>query len=281
MKSFCYINGKIIPTEKAHISVMDLGLLRGYGVFDYLRTYNGVPFLLHEHYSRLTHSAKTLSLKISLPEKQLNEIVLKLYKKVGTDIGARIVVTGGISQDGTKRIKNNETIFIVATPVHIYPKSVYEHGAKLITHSYIRPLAEIKSLNYITMIMNEEKKQKAKALDILYEQNGVITEGTTFNFFIFKNNTLITPKDTILLGTRRNLILKLAKKYFVVKEQKVTLSDVKTATEAFITSTTREILPIVKINNQTIGNGLVGKNTKLLMELYKKEITTQIKNHLI
>ena len=259
---------------------MDLGLLRGYGVFDYLRTYNGVPFLLHEHYSRLTHSAKTLSLKVVLSEKQLNDIVLKLYKKVGTDIGVRIVVTGGVSQDGTKRIKNNETIFIVATPVHIYPKSIYERGAKLITHSYIRPLAEIKSLNYITMIMNEDRKQRAKALDILYEQNGIITEGTTFNFFIFKNNTLITPKDTILLGTRRNLILKLAKKYFVVKEQKVMLNDLKTATESFITSTTREILPIIKINNQTIGSGLVGKNTKLLMELYKKEISTQTKNHL-
>jgi len=281
MKSFCYINGKIIPTEKAHISVMDLGLLRGYGVFDYLRTYNGIPFLLHEHYSRLTHSTKALLLKVSLSEKQLNEIVLRLYKKVGTDIGVRIVVTGGVSHDGTLRTKNNETFFIVGTPVHIYPKSVYERGAKLITHSYVRPLAEIKSLNYITMIMNESEKQKAKALDILYEQNGIITEGTTFNFFIFKKNVLITPKDTILLGTRRNLILKLAKKYFVVKEQKVTLDDLKMATEAFITSTTREILPIVKINYQTIGNGLVGKNTKLLMELYKQEISIQTKHHLI
>jgi len=278
MKSFCYINGKIIPTEKAHISVMDLGLLRGYGVFDYLRTYNGVPFLLHEHYTRLTHSAKALSLKVSISEKQLFEIVLKLYKKVGADIGVRVVITAGVCQDGTLRTKNNETIFIVAIPVHMYPKSIYEHGAKLITHAYVRPLAEIKSLNYVEMIMNEEKKQKTKALDILYEQNGVITEGTTFNFFIFKKNVLLTPKDTILLGTRRNLILKLAKKYFVVKEQKVTLGDLKTATEAFITSTTREILPIVKINNQTIGNGLVGKNTKLLMELYKQEISIQTKN---
>ena len=280
MKSFCYINGKIIPTEKAHISVMDLGLLRGYGVFDYLRTYNSVPFLLHEHYVRLMWSTKALSLKISLSEKQLFEIILKLYKKVGTDIGVRIVVTGGVSHDGTQRIKNNETIFIVATPVHIYPKTIYEHGAKLITHSYVRPLAEIKSLNYITMIMNENKKQKAKALDMLYEQNGVITEGTTFNFFIFKKNVLLTPKDTILLGTRRNFILKLTKNYFVVKEQKVTLNDLKTSTEAFITSTTRKILPIVKINNQTIGNGLVGKNTKFLMELYKQEIHTQTKTHL-
>ena len=130
------------------------------------------------------------------------------------------------------------------------------------------------------MIMNESKKQKAGALDILYEQNGTITEGTTFNFFIFKKNTLITPKYTILLGTRRNLILKLAKKYFVVKEQKVTLNDLKTATEAFITSTTREILPIVKIDNQTIGDGLVGKNTKFLMELFHEEINKQTRRML-
>ncbi len=107
---------------------------------------------------------------------------------------------------------------------------------------------------------------------IFYISDKKVLETSTGNFFIVKNNQLITPKKGVLIGTTRNLIIKLGKKDFTVQERNVSLGEIKMTDEAFITSTTRGIMPVVKIDNQKIGNGKVGDRTKCLMKLFQNYI---------
>lgn len=269
MKSFCYLNGKIIPTDQAKISVGDIGILRGYGVFDILRTYNGRPFQLTEHYKRWTNSAKILNLKVPLTKIQLETIINKLMKlNKMRESRVRIVLTGGQAIDGMGHNPKNFTIFILTEKLIPLPASLYKNGATLITLEHQRNLPEAKIINYQTGIKYNALKEKNKAIEILYVSQGEILEGMGSNFFLFRRNTLITPKENILKGTTRNLILRLAKKKFKVEVKNVKVSELNSATECFLTSITKGVLPIVKIDKKKIGDGHVGKNTKILMELF-------------
>ncbi len=270
MKNYCYLNGKIIPTDKASISVYDLGLLRGFSVFDFFRVYNGRPFLLKEHLARLVNSAKLLNLKAPLTSKQIAAVIKGLLRKNGLkEATVRIVLTGGKSPDGISYDDNSPTFFILTKPFSAYPTALYRQGVKAITSNYRRESAGVKSANYSKMVSLQAVKRKKKANEILYVDQGLILEGATSNFFIFKNNTLITPRDNVLIGATRNFVIKLAKRKFKVIERPLKLAELKQAAEAFITSTSREILPVVKVDNLPIGNGQVGRNTKILMALFQ------------
>jgi len=269
MRSFCYLNGKIIPLKQAKISVEDIGILRGYGVFDILRTYGGKPFQLAEHYKRWTNSAKILNLKIPLTIHQLEAIIDKLLKlNRMSEARVRIVLTGGKAIDGMGHNPKNFTIFILTEKLIALPASLYKNGASLITIEHQRNLPEAKIINYQTGIKYNPLKEKNKAVEILYVSNGGILEGMGSNFFIFRGDTLITPKENILKGTTRNLILKLARGRFKIKARDVKVSELDKATECFLTSITKGVLPIVRIDKQRIGKGKVGENTKILMELF-------------
>lgn len=269
---YYYLNNKILPLSQAAIHPNDLGLLRGYAVFDYLRTYNKKPFLLKEHYQRFQRSARALNLKIPVSQKQIETIAKKLIikNKIKKEASIRLVLTGGQTRDGISYNYNEPTFFILVSELHIYPPHIYQQGGKLITHEYQRDFPQAKTTNYITTVRNLDRMKKAKAIEILYTSNNQITEATRSNFFIFKKNKLITPKDNILLGITRSQVIKLTKKHFKIEQRPVRLKELTTATEAFITSSGTEITPIVKIDNKRIGNGKVGENTKCLMQLFRE-----------
>ncbi len=273
MAKYCYLNGKIVPVKKASVSVYDLGLLRGFGVFDFLRVYNGKPFLLKEHLVRLANSARLLNLKVPLSRKEITDVIDKLLKKNHLkEATVRIVLTGGESNDGLHCDYNSPTFFILTKAAPNYPPSLYKNGIKLMTFEHQREVSQAKTTNYLTMISLQNIKEKKKAFEILYTSKGLVLEGASCNFFIFKGNTLITPKDNILMGTTRNFILKLAKGKFKIEARPLRLKELNKATEAFIASVTREILPVVKIDNLKIGQGKVGQNTKHLMDLFRKYV---------
>lgn len=273
MEKYCYLNGKILNIKEAKISVTDIGVLRGFGVFDYLRSYKGKPFLLKEHLKRFKNSAKLAGLKIKITDKKIEEIIRKLLAKNKLpDAGIRIVVTGGESTDGMDWDKNSPNFFILIQKLHDYSMKMYEKGVSLITHEFIRENSGAKSNNYLTRIKLSDQLKKQKAHEILYINNGKVLEGATCNIFAFTKNTLITPKNDILCGTRRSLIIKLAKEYFKVFKKDVDIKEMLNADEVFITSTTRDIMPVTKIDNQKIAGGQVGAKTKKLMQLYQEYI---------
>lgn len=270
MKPYCYLNGKIVPLNQAKISVEDIGILRGYGVFDILRTYRGQPFQLAEHYERWRNSAKILNLNLPLKINEVRDLIAKLMKlNKMAEARVRIVLTGGKAIDGMDHNTKDFTIFILAEKLTPMPAVLYQKGGTLVTLKHQRNLPEAKIINYQTGIKNNAIRTKAKAVEILYVSDGKILEGMGSNFFLFRGKTLITAKDNILRGTTRNLIIKLARKKFKVEVRDIKLSELKNTTECFITSITKGVLPIVKIDNQKIGDGRVGENTKFLMKEFQ------------
>jgi branched-chain amino acid aminotransferase len=271
MTKYCYINGKIIPVNKASVSLDDIGILRAYGVFEFLKTYNGKPFFLRKHLARLKRSAKILNLKIPISQKQLiTEIKKLLIKNKFEESFIRIVLTGGRSRDGIHYDYNSPTFFILVDELKRLPLSMYQKGIKLITYEYQREISQAKTINYITSIKLQSLCKRKKALDVLYVSNGCVLEAPTSNFFLFKKNTLVTSKNNILIGITRDFVIKLAKDKFKIEERDILVEELKTAREAFITATNKEIVPVVKIDNKNIGNGKVGQNTRYLINLFQK-----------
>lgn len=272
MKYF-FLDGKFIKENEAKIKVNDLGLLRGYGVFDYLRTYNRIPFHLDDHLTRFFKSAKRINLKVPLTKREIEKIISQLIKKNkrAKELSFRIVLTGGETFDG--KTSKKPSLFIITGKPHPYPKSVFEKGIKICTLIYHRQLPEIKSLNYILAIANWERVLRKGAQEILYVFGNQVFECSTSNFFIVKNGVLYTPRENILEGITEEITINLAKRAgFIVKKKNLFLRETLYSDEAFITATDKEIMPVVKIDNFKIGNGKVGKITKELMKVFKEYV---------
>jgi len=265
MKSYAYFNGKIKSIDKVKISPLDLGFIRGYGIFDVMRTQNGKPLLLNEHWRRFQNAAKELNLKIPINKNKCYELIRKLLKLNNfPESIIRIVLTGGISED-LFSLSGQETFLILAERFELLDKRIYEKGASAVTLNFCRELPEIKTTNYLEAIRHQNFKDRHEAFEIIYVKNSEVLEASTSNIFIFKKNFLITPKDKILLGTTRNLIIKLAKNLFQIEEKKISEKELINASEVFLTATNKNIVPIIKIDGKNISSGKVGKNTKILM----------------
>jgi len=270
MKKYFYLNGKVLPIDRPALQINDIGILRGYGVFDFMRTQNGKIFHWDDHFKRFTNSAKTLNLKVPLSKASLAVAIGELSKKnhcQKDDFSVRLVLTGGPTEDGLSYKKPSFAILL--EDIYDFPKTCYQDGAKLISLDYERLLPESKNNNYIwTVKLGALKKQKG-AVDLLYVAKGKVLEASMANLFLFKGATLITPKDGVLKGITRKIVLKLAKHHFKIEERDVKIGELESATEVFLSSTNKLIMPIVNIDGKKIGGGKVGENTKKIIELYE------------
>ncbi len=263
-----YVNGKFVSEKKARVSILDLGFIRGYGVFDFLRTYHGQPFKLDEHLKRLQNSTKQIGLECP-PLGQIKQIILKtLAKNNLPEANIKILLTGGLSFDQITPA-DKPTIAVIVTPAVTYPTVYYEKGIKVVTVPFGRSYPLAKTINYIPAILALKIAKKKKATEALYtNEKGEILEGTTSSFFVFKDGVLITPQDEILKGITRQVVIDLAKKEFKTVFRPIKDQELKEIDEAFITASNKEVMPVVKIDNLTVGNGRVGKSTKRIMELF-------------
>lgn len=277
MKNIFYLDGRFIKENEAKISVYDIGFLRAYAVFDFLRTYNQKPFHLDEHLKRLLNSAKLIGLKHNYNLESLTKIVMKtlalnLKNNKKDDFGIRIYLTGGKTKDFISPSKAN--LIVMITSLRRIDSQVYLRGGKLITKISERFLPQAKSSIYTEAVkFIQEAKKKGAVEVLLISKDKKILECATSNFFAVIDKKLVTPKNNVLLGVTRKIVVKLAKKLKIpVVERDIYFQEIKKFDEAFITSTTKEILPIVKIDNQKIGSGKVGEITSSLMNAFK-EIT--------
>lgn len=269
---YSYINGKIVNQAEASILPNDLGLLRGYAIFDYLRTYNGKPFLLHKYLTRFNSSAAGLGLTIPFSNKEIEKSIIELLtKNKCTKAGIRLLLTGGYAEDSMTSVHPNFIILI--EKLQQYPLSYYEEGIKLISYEHLRQFPEIKTTNYLTAVKLMPEAKKKGAVEILYHFNGKILEATRSNFFIVKNKAIITPSNNILHGITRKVVVDIARKEnYSVLEADITWNDLKAADEAFITGTTKKIMPVVKIDDIQIGDGAPGIITQDLMRQLEEYI---------
>jgi branched-chain amino acid aminotransferase len=267
-----YIDGQFVDDAQASISVKDIIVLRGFGVFDFLITYNKRPFRLKEHVQRLENSAGKIGLELKHNNAEICEIVEETVHRNSHqgESNIRIVHTGGISSDGVSP-EGNGILMVMVTPKHVLPDWWYSEGAKIITVEIERFIPLAKSTNYLTAVYALEQAKQQQAVEAVYvDRTNRILEGTTTNFFYFKGDTLITPAEgSILPGITRSVILELATGRFEVQVRDIAFSELDAMEEVFITASNKEVVPIVRVNDQTIGSGTPGPNTRTIMKLFR------------
>lgn len=272
-----YIDGEYLPQEEAKISVFDHGLLYGDGVFEGIRSYKGRVFKLDEHLQRLYDSAIAIMLEIPISIESMEEAVLETLRRNQLhDAYIRLVVTRGVGDLGLDPDKCPvPTIIIITDTITLYPPNFYEDGLEIVTVSVRRNYAEavsprIKSLNYLNNILAKiEGKQAGVEEVLMLNAEGYVVECSGDNIFFLKDDVIVTPPTHlgILEGVTRNTVIDLARELGITLEEKVfTRHDLYTAEECFLTGTAAEVIPVVKIDQRTVGNGSPGTVTQKLIE---------------
>jgi branched-chain amino acid aminotransferase len=270
---YCWFKGKIQPVSELAISINELGMLRGYGLFDYFRTYNGRPFQWDWYWERYENSAKSLRIPNPISKAEAENIVSELFKlQSEPECAFRFLLTGGFTEDSVKMHEPN--LFIQSENLHFSKPAEYLNGIKVISYDYVRDMAHIKSTDYKHFMYLQTDLKNAQASDVLFHHRGYISELSRSNVFIVNGNTLSTPNTDILKGITRRTVLELAKSDFKVEERKVSFSEVLDAEEVFTTSTTKRVLPITFIDDVKIGEGKIGPKTQILLD----RIDTLVKN---
>jgi branched-chain amino acid aminotransferase len=275
-----YLDGKLVEKEAAVISVFDHGLLYGDGVFEGIRTYDSLVFRLKEHIDRLYKSADAISLTIPLNKTEMMEaVVMTLKANKLRDAYIRLVVTRGPGDLGLDPRKcKKATVFIITDKIALYPKEFYQNGLQIVTATIKRNLPQaldprIKSLNYLNNILAKIDAIKSGTPEaIMLTHDDYVAECTGDNIFILKSGELLTPPTDIgaLEGITRDAVMSIARRTDVpVFEKMLRMDDVYAAEEVFLTGTAAEIVPVVKIDERTIGNGTPGKLTLKLWDEFK------------
>ncbi len=277
-----WLDGEIVDQAEAKVSVFDHGLLYGDGVFEGIRFYNGRVFRLEEHVERLFLSAKAILLKMLWTESEVCDIVRDTIRANGLVDGyVRLVVTRGSGGLGLNPyLCPKPSMFCIAASIQLYPEEYYAKGLELVTCSTRRPShatlsPQIKSLNYLNNIMAKAECVQAGAMEgLMLNDEGTVAECTGDTIFIVKNGVVITPKitDGALDGITRAVIFELCERLEIeIIEDTITRYDVYTADESFLTGTAAEVIPVVKVDDRSIGDGMPGEVFKELLTAFREE----------
>ncbi len=270
-----YIDGQFVDEDEAVVSAKDIVVLRGFGVFDSLITYNKRPFRLKEHVERLQNSAKYIGLEIDPSNEEICRITEETIKRNThhTESKIRIIYTGGISSDGVTP-EGNGSLMVMVTPRRKLPDHWYTDGVKIITVDIERILPFAKSTTYLSAIYALGQARQQNAIESVYiDRHNRVLEGTTTNFFMFRDNKLITAGKDILPGITRSVILELADGNYELEIRDIDKSELASAEEIFITASNKEVVPVVQVNDLTIGNRKPGPQTQRLMQLFRDYTT--------
>ncbi len=265
-KLYACLNQELLPLENTFLHVSDLSIQRGYGVFDYFKCQNGRPVFLEDYIVRFYTSAELMELPVPVSATELKATIFDLIQKNSlSSSGVKIILTGGYSANGFNPGKPN--LLLIEQPLSLPTQAQVENGIKVISHDFVREMPAAKTINYTMGIRLIKKINASGAEDVLYHQNGTVSEFPRCNFFIVReDDTVVTPSRDVLHGITRKHVLELAGQMYRAEEGTVTLDDIATAKEAFLTSTTKRILPVVQVDAIVIGNNKPGPVTASLLE---------------
>jgi branched-chain amino acid aminotransferase len=286
------VNGRVFDEEHAVISVFDHGFLYGEGVYETWRTYNGQPFLFDRHMRRLRNSAGMIALAVPLTDEQLDARCRETIRAAGlgepasdgaptVEVYVRMLVTRGIGEISYDLAGTPSPSIVVIVKPHVAPPpEVYDRGVKVALVPVIRnhpgtvsPL--IKSNNLLNNALAMQEAFRRGAFEgVMRNYRGELAECTTSNLFVVKGGVALTPPlDAGLLpGITREFVLELGVDAGIpVREAVLHDADLFGADEAFLTSSTRELVPIVQVDDRRIGNGAPGPLTRALLERFRSK----------
>ena len=267
-----------MTTGEAVIPVFDVGLLRGYGIFDFFPIRRGVIVFQEDYFNRFFQSAEAMGLEVPVDQHDLASRIndLTVANKI-SDGYIKLVLTGGTSSDGYTPAANN--LYILQHLLVHYPSHYYQDGIRLILQRFERDHPTIKSLNYANALRYREVLKKTDAMDILYHDGRKVYETSRANFFMVDSEGILhTSTDIMLQGVTRKHIIRCALDLGIkVMESDLPLEALCQAREAFITSTTKDLLPVQQINDYKIADGASMPVTARLRKAFVK----YVEDHLI
>ena len=281
------VNGRVSDQEHASISIFDHGFLYGEGVYETLRTYNGQPFLFDRHMRRLRNSAGMLALSVPLTDQQVDDRFRETMRVAGLGGGAdreayiRILVTRGVGElTYDPAATPTPSIVVIVKPNVHPPRDVFERGVKVAIVGVVRnhpgtvnPLIKSNSLLNNALAMQEALRHGAFE-GVMRNYKGELAECTQSNLFVVKDGSALTPPiDAGLLpGITREFLFEVGTEAGIpVREAVLKDADLLGADESFLTSTTREVVPIVQVGDRNIGSGAPGPITRALLEGYRRK----------
>ena len=290
MTTIVSVDGQIGPSESAQISIFDRGFLYGDSVYEVIRTYEGIPFELDRHLVRLEESAARIAMQLPVSREQLSKEVLETHAASGNpDSYIRVVVTRGSGPIGLDiALATDQRRFVVAKSLEeVRPKeSVYVDGVKIALVSVRRNLQtaidpQAKTGNYLNSVMALVEARRNGAFEaVMLGHRGNVTEGSSSNIFAVVGGVLLTPpiEAGILKGITRTVVLEIARANDMkVLELPLTSEVLRTADEAFITSSIREIVPVVMVDDDILGAGKPGPMVARVRSLFADYVQRHIK----
>jgi branched-chain amino acid aminotransferase len=279
--SIVSVNGRLQRATEACVSIFDRGLLYGDGIFETFRIYDGRPFRLDDHLRRLARSARSIGLRLPHPAGWFRrQIVALLDANQLPDALIRLTITRGVGPAGLEVPATvSPTIMLFARPFTGYPAALSRRGLTVIIANLRRapPNAtppHAKNLNYLVGILAKRDASRRRAHDaLLLSVEGHLCEGTTSNLFFVRGGTLYTPSQRtgLLAGITRHVILGLARRLHIpVRQGLFPPNKLLTADELFLTNTSYEVMPVVRVDGRRIGTGRPGPVTRRLHHAFQR-----------
>jgi branched-chain amino acid aminotransferase len=277
-----YVNGRIAKAEDAVIPVYDHGFLYGEGIYETLRTYEGVPFLFERHCQRLRASAARLALDVPFSDDSLLGWITDTVAAAGemSEAYIRVLLTRGVGElTYDLRSTASPSLVIIVKPLDEPPARVYSEGITISLVSILRnhpgsvnPLIKSNNLLNNALAMQEANRRGADE-GLMCNYRGELSECSQANFFIVRGGVAITPRSQagLLEGITRAFLFEVGRDVGVqVTDETLRPADLDAADEAFITSTTRELSPVTHIDDRPVGSGRPGPVTTALLEGYRR-----------
>lgn len=274
------INEKLVDEQDANVPYNDRGYVFGDGIYEYIRVYDNNVFTAKEHFERLLRSAKEIGLELKYNVDELTELIQELLSTNNiVNGGVYIQVTRGAApRDHAFPTPSVEPNIMAFTKSYDRPYKLLEEGINAITTEDVRWLrCDIKSLNLLGNVLAKEYATKYNAQEAIQHRGDIVTEGSSSNVYAIKNGEIYTHpvNNYILNGITRMVIKAVAEdKGIPFNEEVFTVDFLKNADEIIVSSTSIEVMPVVKLDGENVGDGEVGSITKSLQEGFNRYIDT-------
>lgn len=270
-----FLNGEYLPLNEARVCVLDRGFIFGDGIYEVIPAYNRVPFRLSEHLQRLYSNLAATRIRNPYSEQEWSEILTRVVEAQDEeDQSLYLQITRGVAKrDHGFPEQTEPTVFVMSNPLSVLDENTFNKGVSAITLQDIRwQHCNIKAIALLPNILLRQTALDNGAQEAILIRDGNVTEGSASNIFIVRQGTIMTPPKSELLlpGITRDLVVELAlENGLACKQEMISEAQLSEADEIWLTSSTKEVLPIVRLNEQSVADGHPGPVSRQMFRIFQ------------